>query len=345
MTAAVLLAAVLAAAALTGLIRRYALARALLDVPNHRSSHTVPTPRGGGLAIAAVTLGGIGALGVAGTVPAPAALALVGGGALVAGIGWLDDHSHVPARWRSLVHAAAAAWALYWAGGLPSLSLGGARLELGVAGTLLAVVGIVWLTNLYNFMDGIDGIAGGEALTAGGAGGAMLWAAGAPGLGAAAFLVAAASAGFLVWNWPPARIFMGDVGSGLLGFLFAVLAVFSERAGAVPLLAWAVLLGVFLFDATVTLVRRVLRGERFFDAHRLHAYQRAVQSGWSHARVSGAVLLINLLLAALAAAAWRQPRMLPAALAAGVALLAAMQLWVERRRPMWPAAEPRLPTS
>lgn len=332
---AVLVAAGGASWLLTRFLRGYALERSLLDVPNHRSSHTVATPRGGGLAIAAASLGGIAALGALGVVPLPAVLALLGGGAMIAAIGWLDDRSHVAARWRFLVHLAAASWALYWAGGLPALSLGTWRVELGMAGPVLGALGIVWLTNLYNFMDGIDGIAGGEALTVGAAAGILLWTGGVPGLGAASLVMAVASAGFLVWNWSPARIFMGDVGSGYLGFVFAVLALFSERQGRLPLLLWAVLLGVFLFDATVTLVRRVMRGERFFDAHRKHAYQRAVQAGWPHSRTSGAVLAVNLLLALTAWAGWRQPRLVPAAFVASMVLLAAAYLWVERRRPMW----------
>lgn len=333
--AAVLAAAVAASWVLTGTIRRYALARSLLDVPNHRSSHTAPTPRGGGLAIAAVSLLGIAALHAAGMVPPAAAYALLPGGAAIAAVGWVDDRRHVPARWRFLVHLAAAGWALYWAGGLPSLSLGTASVRLGIAGTVAGALGIVWLTNLYNFMDGIDGIAAGEALAAGAAAGLLLWAAGAPGLGAAALLVAAASTGFLVWNWSPARIFMGDAGSGYLGYVFAVLALFSERQGGLPLLLWGVLLGVFLFDSTVTLLRRVLRGERFFEAHRRHAYQRAVQSGLSHGRVSGGVLATNLVLAGAAAFAWTQRALILPVAAMSLALLLALYLWVERRRPMW----------
>jgi Fuc2NAc and GlcNAc transferase len=238
---------------------------------------------------------------------------------------------------RFLVHLAAAALAIALLGGLPSLDLGAVRLPLGVAGSVIGVLGIVWLVNLYNFMDGIDGIAGGEALTTGAFGGVPLLAGGHGGLAAAAFLVAAASAGFLAWNWHPARIFMGDVGSGLLGYLFAVLAVASERAGAVPLLAWMVLLGVFVVDATITLFRRMLRGEKWYDSHRTHAYQRAVQAGASHARVSGAVLAINAVLAALAAWGCLAPRLLPAAVVLALLFLVGLYLGVERVRPFPPA--------
>jgi Fuc2NAc and GlcNAc transferase len=128
---------------------------------------------------------------------------------------------------------------------------------------------------------------------------------------------------------------MGDVGSGFLGFAFCVLAVLSERSGAVPLAVWMMLLGVFVFDATATLLRRVLNGEHFFEAHRRHAYQRAVQSGLSHGRVSGGVLAVNLALAGAAAVACSQrPLILPIA-AVSLAALLALYLWVERRKPMW----------
>ena len=334
------LAAGAAAGVLTGAVRRYALAAGVLDIPGHRSSHAVPVPRGGGMAIVAVFLAGTLLLAALGVVDWPVAAALAGGGALVAWVGWKDDHGGLAARWRALAHFAAAGWAVWWLGGLPSLRLGTVDAPLGLFGAVLAVFGVVWAVNFYNFMDGIDGIAAGEALTAGAAGGAMLWAAGSPGLAALALLVAAASAGFLAWNWSPARIFMGDVGSGVLGFVFAVLALASERAGAVPLVAWVLLLGVFVFDATVTLARRVARRERFYEAHRSHAYQRAVQAGWPHARVTSAVLAVNAGLAALAALGWLRPALLVPAFLAGAALLAALYLAVERIRPMYPNPRP-----
>ncbi|MET0395658.1 MAG: glycosyltransferase family 4 protein [Longimicrobiaceae bacterium] len=331
---AVLAGGALASWLLTRAIRGYALARSVLDVPNQRSSHTVPTPRGGGLAIVAVVLAGTVLACAAGALSAAQALALGGGGAMVAAVGWLDDHRHVPVAWRFAVHIAAAVWAVAWLGGMPQLELGALRLGLGAGGALLAVGALVWLTNLYNFMDGIDGIAGGEALAVGGVGGALLWMAGERGLAAVALAAAAAAAGFLVWNWQPARIFMGDVGSGFLGFLFGALAVASERAGGPPALVWILLLGVFVVDATLTLFRRAARGERLHEAHRRHAYQRAVQSGLSHARVAAAVLLLDALLAALGAAAWLRPAWAPACFAAGAALLLLAYAAVERRRPM-----------
>ena len=322
--------------ALTGLVLRYALHRNVLDVPNHRSAHVQPTPRGGGAAIAAVLLAGLAGLAAAGVLPVKVAAALGGGGILIAGIGWLDDHGGVRARNRFFVHLAAAVWALAWLGGLPRLSVGTGYLALGRMGWIIGALGIVWATNLYNFMDGIDGIAGGIAVAAGAIGGGLLLASGNPGLASVAVLTAGAAAGFLAWNWPPARIFMGDVGSGLLGFVFAVIALASERGGSVPLLAWVLLLGVFVVDATSTLLRRMARRERWAEPHREHAYQRALRVGHTHRQVSTAAVGITLVLGALAAAACWRPALLLPALAVGTGILFAAYLWVESRSPMRP---------
>jgi Fuc2NAc and GlcNAc transferase len=322
---------------IAGRVRRYALDRSLLDVPNHRSSHSEPTPRGGGLAIATVTLLGTVLAAAAGLVPARLAMAIVGGGALVAAVGWLDDRRGVSASVRAVVHTLAALWAVLWLGGFPTLTIGTEVVRLGWMGGALGVAGIVWATNLYNFMDGIDGLAGGEAAMVGTLAGALLLAAGRADLALVAWLVAAASIGFLVWNWPPAKLFMGDVGSGLLGYLFATLAVASENAGGVPLLAWVILTAVFVVDATVTLVRRAVRGERWYAAHRSHAYQRAVQAGRTHARVTSSTLVLNLALFVLAVLCARWPAFLLPALAAALLLVGLAYLVVERECPMYPS--------
>lgn len=333
-------AAAVLSALLTGAVRRYALRRSILDVPNHRSSHTVPTPRGGGLAITVVLLGGTLAATFAGLVARPLGWAIVVGGGAVAAIGWIDDRRGVRASVRFVVHFAAAAWALYWAGGMPVLTFGTHALPLGPLGAALGALAIVWLTNLYNFMDGIDGIAGSEAVLVGGVGGALAWAAGDGSTAIVALVTCGAAAGFLVWNWPPARIFMGDVGSGLLGFVFGALALFSERGGGVPAMVWLVLLGAFVGDATITLVRRVARGERWYEAHHSHAYQRVVQSGWPHRRATLATIGLNVVLAGLGALAWHWPDSMGYAVAAAAGCVGAAYLVVERRRAMTPAPRP-----
>src|SRR3569623_1739532 len=273
---------------LTSLLHRYAINRGMLDVPNNRSSHVEPVPRGGGLSMAIVTVATATFLSFSEVLSSRLAAALIGGGLLVMIVGWIDDHRHVAVRWRILMHFTAAAWTVYWLDGFPSIDIGYMVLPLGWAGHFLAIVGIVWMINLYNFMDGLDGLAAGEAVTDA--------------------LLAAACGGCLWWKWQPAKIFMGDVGSGFLGYCFAVLMLASEKAGAVPVMVWIILLAVFVLDATFTLLGRVIRGEKWYTAHRTHAYQRLTQMGFSHARVAGGVLLINLFL--LAPIAWlvvRQP--------------------------------------
>jgi Fuc2NAc and GlcNAc transferase len=323
----------LAVWALTAVVRRYAI-RALLDVPNARSSHSMPTPRGGGLAIACCLLTALVVAWIGGWISGAFAAAALGGGALTAAVGWIDDHRALPPAWRLIAHFAAAFWAIHWLGSPGQLQVGAFILPLGHFAPVLTVLLIVWLLNLYNFMDGIDGLAGVEAVTAC-AGGAVLAALlGAPHVATIAILIGAAAAGFLVWNWAPAKIFLGDVGSGFLGYILAITALHSEGTGGPPLLAWLVLLGVFVTDATVTLLRRLARGEAVFSAHRSHAYQRAVQAGWSHAQVSGAVAVTNVALAGLALLAQANNRYsLLFAAAAAVGLLSLYRR-VERRQPM-----------
>jgi Fuc2NAc and GlcNAc transferase len=317
------LGAALASWLLTGAMRRYALRSELLDVPNERSLHRTPTPRGGGVAVALVTLGGLTTAGLLSKIPADVAWALGMGGALVAMVGWLDDRGGVSARVRATVHAAAACWAAYW--------IWGELTPTAVAG----VVCIMWAINLYNFMDGIDGLAGAEAASVGSIAGALFLLSGRQDLAVVAFLMAAAATGFLGWNWPPARIFMGDVGSGFLGFMFGALSLMAGRSGALPLALCLLLAGVFAFDATVTLLRRAARGERWYQPHRSHAYQRLVQAGSTHAEVSGGVVLVNLGLGTLAWLA--QSGRLPVAgsVLAGIVVLTVLYLAIERRRPMF----------
>ena len=317
---------------LTAAIRRYALRSDLLDVPNERSLHRTPTPRGGGAAIAVVTLAGIAVAAFIGLIAPQAASLLLGGGALVSAVGWIDDRSGVRASVRAAVHACAAAWAIYWIWGTLSLT------------ALVGGVVIIWAINLYNFMDGIDGLAGAEAVCVGAGGGALLLGAGRADLAAPALILAAAAGGFLIWNWPPARIFMGDVGSGFLGYCFGALSLLSARSDAVPLDLWLLMAGVFVFDATITLIRRVVRGERWYEAHRTHAYQRLVQGGRTHAVVTTGIVAVNLVLAALAAMAASGALSRPAAVLAGIVVLTVLYLAIERRRPMFSGASgPRLP--
>lgn len=282
---------------LTGLLRRYALSRSLMDIPNARSSHSVPTPRGGGVAIVLGFLLVLLLLFSWKMIEGSLAIGLFGAGAGIALLGFLDDHGHIAARWRLLGHFIGALWVLYWLGGLPPLAVFGISLELGWFGQCLAVLYLVWLLNLYNFMDGIDGIASVEAICVCLGAALALFVSGAwrPEAGLPLFCLAGAVAGFLFWNFPPARIFMGDAGSGFLGLMLGALSLQAASMAPQLLWSWLILLGVFVVDATFTLARRLLRGDRVYEAHRSHAYQYASRRYGSHLPVTAMVAAINLL--------------------------------------------------
>lgn len=279
---------------LTAGLRRYALARSVIDIPNARSSHTVPTPRGGGVAIVLTFLLVVVGLMLLGVGQLSVLVALAGGGGLIAVIGFMDDHGHIAARWRLLGHFLAAAWMLGWMGGLPPLPLFGWSLDLGWLGGLLAAVYLVWLLNLYNFMDGIDGIASVEAITACLSAAWLYWLAGFDTVAVLPLLLAAAVAGFLFWNFPPAKIFMGDAGSGFIGIVLGGLSLQAAWTSPPMFWCWLILLGVFIVDATYTLVRRLLRGDKVYEAHRSHAYQFASRHYGKHLPVTLTVAAINL---------------------------------------------------
>lgn len=311
----------------TPLMRRFALRHALLDMPNERSAHTVPTPRGGGIAIAAAFFSSLALLLWWDVLPRATGMALLWGGLLVAAVGAWDDRRHVAPLWRLLAHVLAALWALFWLWGSDVARYDETHALLQIIMWPVAVLAIVWLTNLYNFMDGIDGLAGSQALCAALAGGVLLWLSDEPGLALASLALAMSSAGFLVWNWPPAKIFMGDAGSGLLGYSFAVLALATARSGAMPALIWLVLLAPFVLDATLTLLRRMLRGERWYQAHATHLYQRMVQAGCSHKQVTMAVIILNVtLLWGLAAWLWRHAEL--AVWTVSIAGITGMAAWI-----------------
>ena len=281
---------------ITGLMKRYAQRADLLDVPNYRSSHRVATPRGGGLSFVLVFLVSVVGLYLVGGLSTAFLFSLLIGGALIAGIGFMDDHQHVPALWRFLVQVAAASFAVEMCGGLPILQIGNRLVDLGVSGDVAAIVFTVWLINLYNFMDGIDGIAAVEAICV--VGGALAISSGIDaGESARSLLVVfvAAVSGFLVWNWPPAKIFMGDVGSGFIGFVLAIFAIISSKQGLLPIWCWLILAGVFVVDSTVTLITRVINGEQWYAAHNNHAYQKASRRLDGHQPVTLLVLGINVL--------------------------------------------------
>jgi len=279
----------------TGIFRRYAIARNLLDIPNKRSSHQIPTPHGGGVAIVLVFLIGLLFLWYADVVSTKLFLALEGAGGWIALIGFWDDHVSISVKWRLVAHFLGAAWVLAWLGGLPPLPVLGVIVDLGWFGHLLTAFYLVWLLNLYNFMDGIDGIAGIEAITVCLAGGAFYWiSSAASSEWQALLLLFVAVCGFLPWNFPVARIFMGDVGSGFLGMILGVFSLHAAWVRPELFWSWIILLGAFVVDATVTLIGRILCGEHISEAHCGHTYQYAARKYGSHIPVSLSLCAINI---------------------------------------------------
>ena len=281
--------------ALTAALRHYALKRNVLDIPNARSSHTRPTPRGGGVAFVLVfSIFGAASIALPFNAP-PNTWALIGAGLIVAITGFIDDHRPLAARWRLVGHFAGALLVLWSFGGLPTFIVLGVGVDLGIAGWVIGTLYIVWLLNLYNFMDGIDGLAGAQALCVT-LGGTLLYALlGHTQLIWLPLLLASSVAGFLMWNFPPAKIFMGDAGSGFLGLMLAALSLQAGHIDPNLLYSWLILLGVFVCDATLTLLRRLINGEKVYQAHRSHAYQYASRHYGSHKTVTLGVTAINLL--------------------------------------------------
>ena len=294
-TGGFLIGAFVATYSLTYLIRRYALASNMIDVPNQRSSHTAPTPRGGGIAFVAVFLVGVWALLSLGFLAPNHGWALTGAGAWIAFIGLLDDRSHIPAGWRLLAHLLGAGWGLYWLGGFPPLLVFNQTIDLSWLGHVFGLFYLAWLLNLYNFMDGIDGIAGVEGITTCVGGALLFLLSGNSNLWLEPALLAVATAGFLAWNFPPAKIFMGDAGSGFLGIVLGLMSIQAGWISPQLFWSWLCLLGVFIVDASWTLLQRYRRGEKLHEAHRSHAYQFAARHYGSHKPVTLFVGTVNLL--------------------------------------------------
>ena len=318
----------------TMIVRTYALRAGVLDQPNDRSSHSVPTPRGGGLAILAAATVAITVGGLANVIAWRDAMTLGIGAWTIGLLGWLDDHRSLRPNLRLGVQLLVACWTVYRFGGLPTLRVGSIAMHLHWFGFFVAVIGLIWSINLFNFMDGIDALAGSQAALIFLSLGLLLLALGDRSLGLISCVLAGGAIGFLPWNWPRARIFLGDVGSAPIGYLLASLAVASENRGEVPMLVVAIMGSVFIVDATITLARRSLRRERLSQAHRSHAYQRLARALDSHGRVSFWAAIETALFASLGAAAtMREALLIPAALLT-IAVLAASLVYIERRAPM-----------
>ena len=273
---------------LTYFIKNYAIKKSLLAVVNERSSHTTPTPHGGGIAIATTWFIGLLYIYFNSYIDSTLFYALMLG-LFISVVSFFDDIFELSAKLRLVIQSAVGVLALYTLGGLESIDFVVFTVENQIITNVFAFLLIVWFINLYNFLDGIDGYAGSEAI--------FLALAGFIFFGGNHFIILIVSVlGFLFWNWHKAKIFMGDVGSTLLGYNVAVFTLYYANQQSFNLWIWVILFGVFWFDATVTLIRRKRNGEKLSQAHKKHAYQRLTQSGYSHSKVVLLSIAINLLL-------------------------------------------------
>ena len=281
--------------------RRWSLQAGLLDVPNHRSSHDSPTPRGGGLVIVLICLLLYSYITV--FLTHNFRWAYLAAATLVALISWLDDLYSVPFVLRLFVHAVAAVILIYGLGFWREIYIPGFNLtfQVGSYGAVVAFVWVVWMVNAYNFMDGIDGLAGSQAILAGISWVLFAYVSGYESVYFYGGVLAFSSIGFLIHNWNPAKVFMGDVGSAFLGLTFATLPLMAgdeKPANTKFLLAVAVsFVWFFVFDTALTFVRRALRGQKVWAAHREHLYQKMIISGMSHGSVSLIYAVFTMLVA------------------------------------------------
>ncbi len=279
---------------ITSYIRSYSLRNNVIDVPNERSSHTIPTPTGGGVAIAmSMLLSSL--LFIVGTGDLFLLSLGLSSGVLIIGIvGWVDIHHEVPVMKRAILYLCTSAWAVLVFGGIDTLTFGDYSLKSVWLASSIAIVAVSWLVNLYNFMDGTDGLAAIQAITSAFCGGVFFIVSGKFEAGILCLAIIFSSSAFLIWNWAPAKIFMGDVGSCSIGFAFGILAIYGEKTAVIPVVVWLILLSIFISDASFTLFKRILAGETWYRAHNTHAYQRLVQMGISHARLAQCLLAFNI---------------------------------------------------
>ena len=272
----------------TYFIKNYMIKKSLVASVNERSSHTTPTPHGGGIALSITWFIGLVYLYFIGEIESSLFYALLFG-LIISIVSFFDDIYELSPKLRLIIQATVAIGGLYFLGGFETFTFGIFDIQNPILTNVFAFFMIIWFINLYNFLDGINGYAGSEAV--------FLALAGFVLFGGNHFLVlAVAVLGFLYWNWNKAKIFMGDVGSTLLGYNIAIFTIYYANQEATNFWIWIILFALFWFDATLTLIRRKLNKEKLSQAHKKHAYQRLTQSGWSHFKVTNYSIGINLIL-------------------------------------------------
>jgi UDP-N-acetylmuramyl pentapeptide phosphotransferase/UDP-N-acetylglucosamine-1-phosphate transferase len=277
---------------ITLVVRKIALHKKLLDIPNERSSHTRPTPRGGGIAILIAWYFGLFWLYYSEQIESQLFLALICG-LILAIVSFIDDIFTIKPWVRIIFQLITVLVGLYFIGGIEILYLNDFKIFIPLAFNIIIILGAIWYINLYNFLDGIDGYASLEAISIAIG---MYIVTGNPLL----LLLVFSVLGFLIWNWPRAKIFMGDIGSTQLGYVFVILGIHFNNKMELNIMAFVILTSLFWFDATLTLYRRWKNNEKLSQAHKKHGYQRIVQFGFSHLKTIIISVFINLIFIVLA---------------------------------------------
>ena len=326
----VLAAACLTTVAVTRAYRAFAIRRGIVASPNFRSLHERPVPRGGGIVFSLVCIAAVIGLSLTGTVDSRLLRALVVGGVVAAVFGFVDDAMHVGAAAKLFVQMTLAGWVLVCFDGTPLVDL---PLTPGWLDVGLSWMGLVWVMNLYNFIDGIDGLAAMGAVSISAISILVLLLGGADrSIVLILAAVALCSAGFLVFNWPPASIFMGDSGSQFLGFCFGTLIATTLINGDLSLWSWLIVFGYFAGDTTTTTLVRMFVADKWYGEHRSHAYQNLARIWDSHLKVVRGVALYQLL--------WLLPLAIWSVLAPSAAPVAALlalapvMVWTLRYGPL-----------
>jgi len=308
------------------LYRQFALRAKIMDIPNERSSHIIPTPRGGGVAVALVWFVALVWLYFSNVIYDSGLFYALLCGILLAIVGTIDDLYDISPKIRLATQVSASAGALFFLGGMHKADLGFYVIENGWFLTAIAFVAIIWFVNLFNFVDGIDGYLGTETVIVGLATG---WLFGI----SLSFVLASVTLGFLFLNWPKAKIFMGDVGSTLLGFTILVLGIYYQNTGTSSIVIWLMLTSLFWVDATITVIRRFLNKEALMTAHRKHAYQRIVQSGFSHRKTLLYSIGVNAGILGLVLLAVQFPKFIILIFAINLVWICFIYYLIEKRKP------------
>jgi UDP-N-acetylmuramyl pentapeptide phosphotransferase/UDP-N-acetylglucosamine-1-phosphate transferase len=313
-------------------IHRIALQHQIMDHPNERSSHSIPMPLGGGLAIVILVLAT--STWVINEIDWKRSLIYILSGSILAWMGWRDDVRSLPASFRLAVQSLVAVISMWGMGYFKVITLQPSGfLSLGIFGVIITFLWIVGMINAFNFIDGIDGMAGGVAFSAGLG---WMWLAvnlKNPFAFWVALAIAASSLGFLGHNWSPAKIFMGDVASTFLGYSFAVLSLITADQRGDAVLIGTLLMWTVIMDTGATFVGRLIRGENIFSRHRAHLFQRLVISGYKHSTISALYMILTLLAAYLSRIWLRGGVIAPILIFAGLLLIwGLLNIYVARLR-------------